>query len=228
MIDCRSSLIALAGRFTDKFSPFQAISLEPGPGGSGVLVFASNRGASAFVALDPKGVYDDPAPRLKVLPTSELLGLCKGIKSAERSVRIDGETAVVSTYTKSTTSQRETPVAYSTLPCLSARDCCAIATRVKWCPPGGAAGLLGRYDIALVRDMVRILEDQGDPVILSIGQGSPENEGADRPLRVFSESLNAMAIVMPQKRRDTPYPPMPEWLSQVARGPALSDSPTAP
>jgi hypothetical protein len=95
---------------------------------------------------------------------------------------------------------------------------------VKFTRPGAAAGLLGRFDVALVRDAIRALEEHGDPVILSIGQGSPENDGADRPLRLFSESLHAMVLLMPQKKPNAPYPPMPGWLSQVAKQPVMEDA----
>jgi hypothetical protein len=228
MVDVCSSLVALAGRFTSKFAPYQAISIEPGPAGAGVLVAASNRGASGFVAFDPKGRYEAGAPRLKLLPTPELLSACRGIKTAERSLRLDGPVAVVSTYTKSTTSHKEMPVAYSTLTALSARDIAlsAVASQIE--KPGPTHGLFGRFDIALVRDAVRILEEHGEPVLLSIGRGSAARDGEDRPLRLFSESLNAMVIIMPMKKKDVPYPPPPAWLGEVGAQPPLSDSPMHP
>ena len=227
MIELRSSLLAIAGRFTHKYEPYQAISVEPGPGGSGVLVFASDRGAASFVGYDGRGTFDEPSRRVKILPTRELIDACRGIKTAERRVAITGERAVVSSYGKTTTSVKEVPVGYSCLKCLSARDACLAAARRRAAGEGAPTRLLGRYDVALVRNAIRVLEEHGAPVMLSVGYGALP-DGSDAPLRIYSESLDALAIVMPQKKKGEPYPPMPDWIAHTARTPVMADSPLAP
>jgi hypothetical protein len=200
--------------------------VEPGPGGAGVLVFASDRGAASFVGYDRRGTYDEPAPRAKILPERELMAACRGIKTAERRVMINGEHAVISSYGKTTTSQKEVPVGYSQLECLCARDACLMIARRRAAGDGPPARLLGRFDVALVRSAIKVLEEHGDPVILSIGHGA-RADGADAPLRIYSESLDAVVVVMPQKKEGEPYPQMPDWIVRVAQSQPPSDTPLA-
>lgn len=223
MIEVLAPLVAIAGRFTHAYEPYQAISIEPGPGGAGVLVASSDRGAASFVAYDPIGVYDEPHPRLKLLPTQELLRPCNGIKTAERRVMIDGEKATISSYGKTKTSVAETPVAYSSLGCISARDIAYCAARRKAAGASKIAHMLGRFDVSLLRNAIRILEDHGEPVLLSLGHGL-RPDGGDAPLRLFSESLNAVVLVIPMKK-DEPYPPPPPWLAELATHGTMADSP---
>jgi hypothetical protein len=227
VIEVLAPLVAIAGRFTHRYEPYQAISLEVGPGGAGVMVASSDRGAASFVAHDPRGTYDEPTPRVKLLPTPELLRPCNGIKTAERRVMIDGDRAVISSYGKTKTSVAETPVAYSALRCISARDIAHCAARRKAIGASKIAHMLGRFDVALLRNAIRILEDHGEPVILSLGHGLLP-DGGDAPLRIFSESLNAVVLIQPMKKKDQPYPPPPPWLENASRLPVMADSPFHP
>ena len=53
------------------------------------------------MAHDPSGRTDET---IKLLPDPELMKFCRGIKTADRELRIEGNNALVTTFRKSTTS----------------------------------------------------------------------------------------------------------------------------
>ena len=93
MLQLNSALVAICSEFTGKYAPYQAVEISPAPRG-GVFVASTDRGNIACLAHDPAGQADRV---MRLLPDAELIKFCRGIKTAERQLRIEGNNALVST-----------------------------------------------------------------------------------------------------------------------------------
>jgi hypothetical protein len=199
MFRLESSLFHLAAQFTGKYAPFQGVTIEPFAGG--VIAIASNRGAATFLGYDPKGYASEAAC---FLPGKELAAACKGIKSAERELAIEGPCAKVTTFYKEHSTAKE----FTVNPCSQQppiRQAVAEMLRT-WGEVPKTSTTAGRYDLSLLTPAVRAIADESDCVVISGYDGGP--------LRLQSESLGCVVLLMPQTAQ--PIPPAPPWLADYA------------
>ena len=141
MLRLNSALVAIAAEFTGKYSPYQSVEISPAPKG-GVFVASTDRGNIACLAYDPAGTADET---IKLLPDPDLIKFCRGIKTADRELRIEGNNALVTTFRKSTNEQRETIVnkSISDFPPLAG----AISTCLeRWGATPSVSTTAGRYE----------------------------------------------------------------------------------
>lgn len=202
MLSLDSSLFAVAAEFTGAYAPFQGIALTPGPQG-GVFIAATDHGKVACIAYDPRGTADESA---YILPSTELLKYAKGIKTAERELRIDGSTGFVTTYRKSSSNDvREIPIARSNTqpPPLSRIMQSCIDT---WGQAPILSETAGRYSSAYIDKAVRVLSNRESSLVFSAFDGGP--------LRIQSDNGNLIVLIMPQTA--VPVPPLPAWLATYA------------
>lgn len=202
MLQFNSSLLALAAEFTGTYAPYQAIRVEPLPGG-GIVVASTNKGHIAFVGHDPQGTGDEART---LLPTAELIRAAKGIKTAERYITIDGATAQVTTRRKTTSQTSEFPIADATseFPPLAAVMQAAVD---HWSVSPRLNETAGRYDASLLDKAIRAAAGGGASIVLSAFDGGP--------LRLQLEELDAVILLMPQTAQ--PIPAIPQWLCRYAR-----------
>jgi hypothetical protein len=199
MFRLNSALFNLAAAFTGKYHPFQGVTLTPHAGG--VVVTSSNRGAATFYGFDPTGV----APQETTFsPGKELAAACKGIKTAQRELTIDGSVAMVTTYYKEHSTAKEFQVAQlSERPPLRSAITMAIDL---WGEQPPLSTTAGRYDLDLLSKATRTIAEESDAVVLSGYDGGP--------LRLQSEELRCVVLLMPQVAQ--PLPSLPPWLADYA------------
>jgi hypothetical protein len=202
MLSLDSALIAVAAEFTGLYAPYQGVALTPCPSG-GVFVAATDHGKVACIAFDPRGQGDEAR---YLLPSADLLNACKGLKTADREIVIDGETALVTTFRKSTSNEvKEFPVTTSQVAppplALIMRHC--IAT---WGATPELSRTAGRYATDYVNKAVKVLGSRDRSLVFSSFDGGP--------LRIQTDSGRIVVLVMPQKA--LPIPPLPPWMSEFA------------
>lgn len=202
MLQLNSALVAIASEFTGKYAPYQAIEISPGPKG-GVYVASTDRGNIACLAFDPGGTADE---EITLLPEPELMKLCRGIKTADRELRIEGNNAMVTTYRKSTNERREVIInrSISDFPPLRL----ALASCLeRWSNTPSVSATAGRYESRYVERAIKGLSTMSDSVILSAFDGGP--------LRVQTDKADVVILVMPQVKEKIPA--VPEWLNDYAK-----------
>jgi len=196
-----SALLHLAAEFTGKYAPWQGIRVAPLAGG--VSVAASDRGAATLIGWDPNGSASSEAC---LLPSRDLANACKGIKTAERDVSIDGDQAVVTTFFKSHSVAKEFPVTYSSCPPPPFEETIAAAISY-WHATPELSRTAGRYDLGLLLKALKALGSEDDAVVLSAWQGGP--------LRLQRGDVQAVILLMPQEAQ--PLPGIPAWLEDFAK-----------
>jgi hypothetical protein len=199
MFRLNSVLFSLAASFVGEYAPFQGVTLSPHAGG--VVVMASDRGAGAFYGFDPTGFAPEAAT---FIPAKGLATACKGIKTAQRELTIDDSIALVTTYYKEHSTSKEFQVnrAAEQLPSRQVIR----ATVDLWGDPPNLSPTAGRYDSALVTRACKILAEESDSLVLCGYDGGP--------LRVQSEALRSVVLLMPQAAQE--LPPFPAWLADYA------------
>ena len=201
MLQCHSALAAIAAEFTGKFAPYQAIEISPAPKG-GVFIASTDKGSIACLAHDPGGKTDET---IRLLPDPELIRLCRGIKTADRELRVEGDNAVVTTYRKTTSEKKETRVSRSISefpPLAKAINHCL----QRWGNSPQVSATAGRYESRYVERALKGLSGLSESVVLSAFDGGP--------LRIQTDEGNIVVLVMPQSAEKIPS--VPEWLSEYA------------
>jgi hypothetical protein len=200
MFRLNSALFNLAAAFTGKYRPFQGVTLAPHAGG--VVVTASDRGAAAFYGFDPTGVAPEEAT---FSPGKELAAACKGIKTAQRELTIEEDVAVVTTYYKEHSTSKEFKVARlrEQPPLRQVVD----AAIDLWGEVPQTTTTAGRYDLGLLNKATRAIAEEADSLVLSGYDGGP--------LRLQSEQLRCVVLLMPQTAQ--PLPALPPWLADYAK-----------
>lgn len=201
MLRLNSALFSLAAQFTGKYVPYQGVSFFPHAGGC--LVAASDRGAGTFLGFDPQGAADETAV---ILPEKSLVAACNGIKTATRELQIDGDTALVITSNKTTSSAKEFRVTRSSQPAVPFRELMARVVET-WGQTPEVSTTAGRYDAALLAKAMRAMGTELDGLVLSSYHGGP--------LRLQGERLQVVVFLMPQTAE--PLPAVPDWLTTYAR-----------
>ena len=201
MLQLNSSLVAIAAEFTGKYAPYQSIEISPAPKG-GVFVASTDRGNIACLAHDPSGRADET---IKLLPDPELMKFCRGIKTADRELRIEGNNALVTTFRKSTNEQRETIVnrSISDFPPLAGAISACLE---RWGSTPSVSATAGRYEAHYVERALKGLGTTSDSIVLSAFDGGP--------LRIQTDKADVVVLVMPQVAEKIPS--IPEWLSDYA------------
>lgn len=201
MLQFNSALLALAGAFTGPWAPYQAVHLQSHRGG--VLVAASDGGKVSMLGYDAKGRADESRD---ILAAPDLLRACAGIKTAERDVRIDGESALVTTYRKTTSAEtKEFPIAPATAP-FPPLDRALAACIARWSAAPSLSATAGRYDTYYLEKAIKTAGHLCDSLVLSAFDGGP--------LRLQGEGLDVLILVMPQTAE--PVPPLPQWVQDFA------------
>lgn len=201
MIRLRAPLLSIAAEFTGKYAPFQGVQLRPHPDG-GVLVLATDKGHIACLAHDPSGSIE--TSRHLLIP-DDLARACAAIKTAERDVQIDGTTAVVTTYRKSTSESRQFQVF----------DCAAdfppmeevlAACIDRWSATPELTGTAGRYDADLLTRAIKAARTLAGSLVFSSYDGGP--------LRLQGDGIDVLVLLMPQTAE--PIPAIPAWALSLA------------
>jgi hypothetical protein len=197
VLQFNSALLAAVGSFTGKFAPYQAVLIQPHAGG--VLLAASDGGKVTALGFDRRGSGDAP---VTIIPSNELLKASAGIKTAERGVVIDGNSAVVTTYYKTSSAQgKELPIHHSITP-FPPIDQAIGACIERWSATPATGCTAGRYKVAYLERAIKNAGLLTDSLVLSAFDGGP--------LRVQSESIELCVLVMPQAAE--PIPAIPDWL----------------
>ena len=197
MIRFNSALLANAAEFTGKYAPYQGIELAPAPGG-GIYVTSTDKGNIAYFGYDASGETDRCAV---VFPTTDLIKHCRGIKTADRELRIQDGLGMVTTYRKSSSEVKETPVQFSAVPFPELGP--VIQTIVKyWKEQTPLSSTCGSYDSSYVAKALKCLGGQGESVCISSFDGGP--------MRLQLPGEQQVVLVMPQEK--IPVPALPEWL----------------
>tara|TARA_Y100000589_G_C27144509_1_gene626219 strand:- start:62 stop:679 length:618 start_codon:yes stop_codon:yes gene_type:complete len=202
MLQLNSALVSIAAEFTGRFAPYQAVEISPAPKG-GVYVASTDKGNIACLAHDPGGQADET---IKLMPDPEMIRLCRGIKTAERELKIDGNNAIVTTFRKTTSERKEIIISrsISEFPPLSkAVNSCV----QRWSDSPEVSATAGRYESRYVERALKGLSGLSDSVILSAFDGGP--------LRIQTEAANIVVLVMPQTAEKIPV--LPEWLKEYAQ-----------
>lgn len=202
MVQFNSALLALAGLFVGAYAPYQAVHIRPHAGG--VLVASTNQGQVSFLGYDPNGSADESC---NIVACDKLLAACAGIKSAERDVFIEDGRATVTTYYKAADNKKkEFPVLYSSVPfppLASAVQACVD----RWSATPATTATAGRYASSFLLDAIKAVSGCGDSITLSAFDGGP--------LRLQSDTLDMLILVMPQTAE--PIPPLPDWVCSFAQ-----------
>jgi hypothetical protein len=203
MLTLNSALIAVVAEFTGPYAPYQGVALTPCPSG-GVFVSATDNGKIACMAYDCRGRGDEA---IYLLPSSELVRSCKGLKTAEREITIADQTALVTTFRKSAANDvKEIPITRSqtTPPPLGKimRHC--IDT---WGATPVIGNTAGRYATDYVEKAIKVLSTREKSLVFSAFDGGP--------LRIQSDCGDIVVLVMPQTAE--PIPPLPAWLDAYAQ-----------
>lgn len=206
-----SALLAYAGAFTGQWAGDRGIEvapLRPGRLDSGVTVAAFNRGAVGMIGYDPKGSASE---RVILVPGGDLLKAARGIKTAERDVRIEGDDpaalkARVTTYYKEHATFLDFQVRASSEPLDSYRAAVDAALQ-RWGRLPELSSNAGRYDIKLLLAAIKAMVDDTDSLVISGYDGGP--------LRLQREDAEIVVLLMPQAAQ--PIPSAPDWLSLYAQ-----------
>lgn len=201
MLQLNSALVSIAAEFCGKYSPYQAIEISKAPG-DGAYVTSTDGGRVVCLAYDPGGQCDQTT---RILPDSDLLRFCRGIKTAERELRIKGNSAVVTTFRKTTSEKKEFIVNHSisdSPPLAKAVQACID----KWSATPALSCTAGRYESAYVERALKGLAHDGSVVISAFDGG---------PMRIQTDQGNVVILVMPQTAE--PIPPIPDWLIEYAK-----------
>lgn len=201
MLHFNSALLAFAAGFTGKYLPWQAIHIEPHNGG--VLVTASDQGHVALLGFDPKGEGDET---LDLIPDSDLIRACNGIKSAERDIRIEGNEAVVTTYRKEPPNAVRQFTVRRAMEPFPSLDGPLAGIIDHWGATPTVSGTAGRYALTYLEHAIKAAGHLKDSVVLSSFNGGP--------LRVQCEALDIVVLVQPMEA--VPIPPVPGWLQRYA------------
>jgi hypothetical protein len=190
-------LLAIAGEFTGKFAPYQAVQVKPHPKG-GVLVSATDQGKVAVVGYDPRGEASGPTC---LIASDELIRACRAVKSATRELSIEGMAATVRSITKSTSKSVEMLVQHSSVefPPLDQAIAQCVA---RWGQTPKLSETAGRYDSALLERTIKAAGCLASSIVLSAYDGGP--------LRIQAQGLELLILLMPQTAE--PIPPVPEWI----------------
>lgn len=201
MLSFNSALLSVAGDFCGAYAPYQSVQITPGKSG-GVFLASTDKGNVACLAFDAAGNGDES---MCVLPSGELIRACKGIKSAERGIKIEGDVALVTTYRKTTSETKEIPVLKSSVsfpPLASAiQDCLN-----RWSMTPTVSNSSGRYNITYINNALKSLSVFNSSIVLSAFDGGP--------MRIQGADDNIVILVMPQTAE--PIPPCPDWLQRFA------------
>jgi hypothetical protein len=200
-----SALLAYAADFTGKYGSDQGVEvapLRPGEPEAGVTVSAFNRGAIGMIGFDPDGRTSE---RIVLHPSPELVKAARGIKSAERDVRIEGDVtgplnARVTTYYKAHSTFKDFELRVS-------RDFSSYRVAVdaalgRWGDTPDLSSTAGRYDMALLLSAIKTMVDDTDSLVICGYDGGP--------LRLQREDIQIIVLLMPQAAE--PIPPVPSWL----------------
>lgn len=204
-----SALLAYAADFAGKYGSDQGVEvapLRPGEPEAGVTVSAFNRGVIGMIGFDPDGRTTE---RLVLHPDSDLLKAARGIKSAERDVRIEGDdlaalNARVTTYYKAHSTFKDFKIAASRN--FSSYRAAVDAALKRWGTTPELSSTAGRYDMALLLSAVKTMVDDTDSLVISGYDGGP--------LRLQREDLDIVVLLMPQTA--LPIPAAPAWLGEYA------------
>lgn len=202
MLQFNSALLAAVGSFAGQYAPFQAVHIRPHCGG--VLLAASDHGKVTAVGFDRVGRADET---LDIIPSQELLKACAGIKTAERGIQINGDTALVTTYYKASSNKgKELPICRSTTP-FPDLDSTLKACIDRWGVTPKLTETAGRYRVAYLERAIKSAGLLADSLVFSAFDGGP--------LRLQGESLELIILVMPQTAE--PIPPLPDWIQEIGR-----------
>ncbi len=208
MLQFNSALLAAVGSFTGKYAPFQSVLIRPHD--DGVLLAATDGGRVTALGFDRDGNADET---VTVLPSSELLKACAGIKTADRGIVIDGDSAIVTTYYKSASSKgKELPVHHSITPFPPIDEAIAACVE-RWGATPAVGQTAGRYKVAYLERAIKNAGLLCDSLVLSAFDGGP--------LRVQGETIEICILVMPQAAE--PIPPLPDWLARYGMRSACAD-----
>jgi hypothetical protein len=217
MLQLNAPLIAIAGEFTGKYAPYQAIEITPAKDG-GVFVASTDKGNIACLGFDPGGSGDSS---MRLLPTPELLRACRGIKTAERSITLGGDgipascpptsaqapnTAIVTTHRKSTNDRLEIPIQQSSVEFPPLAQTMASVLK-KWGINPKISANAGRYDANYMQKAIKSLSSLDTSITFSCFDGGP--------MRLQTQEGNVVVLVMPQTAE--PIPPIPDWLEKYSR-----------
>jgi hypothetical protein len=201
MLQFNSALLAAVGSFTGAYAPYQAVRIEPRNGG--VLLAASDEGKVTALGFDRQGSGDES---LTIIPSPDLLKASAGIKSAERGLVIEGDSAIVTTYYKTSSNRgKELPIQRSVVP-FPPIDQAIAACIERWSATPKLSETAGRYKLRYLERAIRNAGLYSDSLVLSAFEGGP--------LRIQGESIELVILVMPQTAE--PIPAVPDWLAEIA------------
>lgn len=199
MLSFNSALLSVACDFTSKFAPFQAVEITKAENG-GVYLASTDKGNIACFAYDPSGSADE---NICLLPNKDLMRACKGIKTGERNIKIDGNMATVTTYKKTTNQIQELPVMLSGVEFPHGKITKAIRDCIeRWSVSPTTSDTAGRYDIDYINRAIKSLSVFDSSICLCAFDGGP--------LRIQGSDNNLTILVMPQTAE--PIPEIPAWL----------------
>ena len=202
MLQFNSALLAAAGLFVGNFAPYEAIHIQPH--NQGVLVAASDHGRVTALGFDPAGRGDEVCD---LIADDRLLQACKGIKTAERDIRIEEQRAVVTTYRKTTNEAKEFTILRASMPFPPIEQAVAACVQ-RWSATPEVTATAGRYDATYLEQAVKAAGLLCDSLVLSAFDGGP--------LRLQGEGLELMILVMPQTAE--PIPSIPDWVLRFSEG----------
>jgi len=202
MLSCNSALVAIASEFVGTFAPYQSIQLHPDKEG-GVWIASTDKGNCACIAYDRAGHGDRP---YYLLPNSELIKSCRGIKTATRTLVVDGSLGKITTYRKNSSETKELPVNESTsdFPNLpgAIKECLEY-----WESKKDQTASAGRYSSSYLQRAIKGLTSLNSSVTLHSYTGGP--------LRIQEASGDITILCMPQTAE--PIPEVPEWLKKYSQ-----------
>lgn len=202
MLQFNSALLAAVGSFTGAYAPYQSVHIRPHCGG--VLLAASDHGKVTAIGFDRRGSADET---ISIIPSSELLKASAGIKTAERGISIDGDSALVTTYYKASSSKgKELPIQHAVTP-FPDIDGALAACVERWGTTPALSETAGRYRVAYLERAIKAAGLLADSLVLSAFDGGP--------LRLQGESIELIILVMPQTAE--PIPALPDWIQEFSR-----------
>ncbi len=202
MLSFNSSLLSTASDFVGTYAPFQSVQISPAEGG-GVYVVSTDKGNIVCLGYDPAGEADEI---LHLIPSKELARATKFIKTGDRNIRIEDNTALVTTYKKTTANQiQEFPILKSSVqfpPIAQAlKDCIN-----RWTVTPKLSETAGRYSSTYISKAIKSLSLIDSSITFSAFDGGP--------LRIQGSDNNLMILVFPQTA--DPIPPIPQWINKYA------------
>lgn len=197
MLQFNSALLASVGSFTGAYAPYQGIHIRPHQGG--VLLIASDHGKVTALGFDRQGRGDET---LTILPSNELLKACAGIKTAQRDVVIENESATVTTYYKTSAKRGDAIAIKHSLTPFPPIDGALADLVQRWGQTPAKSDTAGRYQVAYLERAIKAAGYLADSTLLCAFDGGP--------LRIQGESIELLILVMPQTAQ--PIPELPDWL----------------